>query len=388
MFSINNNSKFENFTELINEAFKARSKESLIEILYHYLPKVFGGDVLIFLPDLLQSDEVELQTHKIKEFTREEQKLALKIKEYYKAEDVSDKPKYPVVIDGWYITVLKIKSETIFLFAVENSAMEKLRLHGEDKENILSVVASLLFRIDALEDESQRTIKSEKEKLRTQILSSVSHDLKTPLAAIIGSLNILTSMNAKISESQRKDLIETAVSEAHRLNNFITNILNMARVESGVVKAKMEWCNLGDIINPIRKKFRMKYPDRTLSISEFPEYISFNIDPVLFEQMIMNIIDNAVKYSPAETDVELIIEKNTSLDILIRNHGKNIPEDMLEKIFDKYTRLQLADRKVAGTGLGLAITKVLASLQNINISAHNQGNDGVVFKISCPEWKR
>jgi two-component system sensor histidine kinase KdpD len=265
--------------------------------------------------------------------------------------------------------------------------MEKLKIGDEQKDNILSVIASLINRIDALEDESEKNIKFEKEKLRTQILSSISHDLKTPLAAIIGALNLITSMSTRISEEQKQELIESSISEAHRLNNFITNILNMARIESGVVKPKMEWQNVEDIVKHIQKKFRLKYPDRILKINEIPGYISVNMDSALFEQMMFNMLDNSVKYSPPGSEIELDIEKNSSLDFIIIDHGNAVPEDMLEKIFDKYARLQIEDRKIAGTGLGLAIAKSLADLQNATITAAKHPEGGMMMITSCPEWK-
>ncbi len=383
MFSIHNNSRFESFIQLINQAFNARTKDALIDALYEHLPKVFGGPILVFLPSLLHEGILELEVPQFTEFTAEEEKLILKIKRSYE----SGNTQYPAIIDGWFVTTIKIKSELILLFGVDNKALEKMKVSDEQRDDILSVIATLLFRIDAMEEESQRNIKLEKEKLRTQILSSVSHDLKTPLAAIIGSLSILTTMGQKITEEQHDDLIATSVSEAHRLNNFITNILNMARIESGVVKAHTEWQPVDVVIKHIQKCFRLKYPERVLKVSDIPGYINFNIDPVLFEQMIMIILDNATKYSPPASEIELTIERNKNLDFLIKDHGKGIPDNMQEKIFDKYTRLKMEDRKIAGTGLGLAIAKALADLQNLGLSAYNNETEGAIFKISCKEWK-
>ena len=383
MLSTNNNYRFENFAELISKAFNARTRETLIEILYEHLPEIFEGKILIFLPGLIYAHQIQLDVPKEMKLSAEEKNSAIKIKKYYEA----GKQPFPAIIDGWFVTPVKRGSETIFVFALENDAKEKLNLQDKHKEDILTVVASIFFRIDALETELESKIKLEQEKLRSQILSSVSHDLKTPLSAIIGSLNILTSMDDKISYEQKKELMATSVSEAHRLNSFITNILNMARIESGGVKAKMEWHNVEDVIKHIQRNFKLKHPDRILTVHEIDDHISFNIDAALFEQIIMIILDNGVKYSSSDMEIEMDIKEKVSLKFIVRDHGKGVPEEMLEKIFDKYSRFELQDRKVAGTGLGLAIAKALADLQNMEISAHNHEQGGLVITLSCSEWK-
>ncbi len=238
-----------------------------------------------------------------------------------------------------------------------------------------------------MENEIKRTVEIEKGKLRTQILSSVSHDLKTPLATIIGSLNILTSTDINITEEQKADLLETALSEAHRLNNFITNILTMARIESGAIKVKLEWYLVDDLIKHIKRSFEIKYPNRSLVVNKFDVHITAKIDAILFEQIMMSILDNATKYSPIDIEVELSVEENFCLNFLVRDYGKGVPENMLEKIFDKYSRLQIGDMQAAGTGLGLAISKALVELQNMSIKAYNHKEGGLVIKISCPEWR-
>lgn len=383
MLTINQNYKFENFAELISKAFNARTRETLTEILYEHLPEIFEGKILIFLPETLNKNKIQLQLFEGQNFNQYEINTIFKIKKYYEI----NKQEYPVVIGNWHIENVKIKEETIFLFALENVANKKLDHQKKHKEDILSVVASIFFRIDALEEELEKNIKLEQEKLRSQILSSVSHDLKTPLAAIIGSLNILISMDAKISKEHKKELIENSFSEANRLNSFITNILNMARIESGAVKAKMEWHNVEDFINHIKRIFRIKYPDRNLIVHKIDGHTSFNIDAVMLEQIMMIILNNGVKYSDADMEIEMNIKEKESLNFIIRDHGDGVPKEMLEKIFDKYSRFEMQDRKVAGTGLGLAIAKALSKLQNMDISAYNHKTGGLVITLSCAEWQ-
>jgi len=383
MLSINNNHRFENFAELISKAFNALTKEALIEIIYEHLPKIFEGNILIFLPELLNPQKIRLEVTKDTNLTQEEKNTVVKIKEYYKKKNQS----YPAVIDGWFINPVKIKDETIFIFVLENNSLKKLDLQHKHREDILSVVASIFLRIDVLAEQLENNIKLEQQKLRSQILSSVSHDLKTPLSVIIGSLNILTSMDSKISEEQKKELIQTSVSEANRLNSFVTNILNMARIESGGIKPKLEWHNVEDVIKNIQRNFRVKYPDRILTVHEINDHISFNIDDTMFEQIMMIILDNGVKYSASDMEIEMNIKERSSLNFIIRDHGEGVPEAMLEKIFDKYSRFEIQDRKVAGTGLGLAIAKALSELQDMSIGAYNHEKGGLVITLSCPEWK-
>lgn len=248
--------------------------------------------------------------------------------------------------------------------------------------------ASILQRIVLMRQMESAKISEEKEKLRSLLLSSVSHDLKTPLASIIGSLSVYHSMFSKLSEEHRMTLTHTALDEAQRLDSFISNILDMTRLESGHVKFKNEWHDPTLLYKHVSKRMRNRLREREIIFHPPETPIEVMVDGVMTEQLLQNLIDNAAKYSPAATPIEVSMQLRKRRFLLeVRDHGKGIPEEMHKRIFDKYERLQKEDSQVAGTGLGLAICKSIVDQMGGEISVHNHPEGGAVFSVGFPKVK-
>lgn len=246
--------------------------------------------------------------------------------------------------------------------------------------------ASIIQRIALTRKMEDAKISEEKEKLRSLLLSAVSHDLKTPLASIIGSLSVYHSMFDKLSDEHKLTLTTTALDEAQRLDSFISNILDMTRLESGHVKFKLEWHDPVALFKRVNKRMRNRLRERELVLKAPQEATEVWVDAVMTEQLLQNLIDNATKYSPAGMPVEVTMElQKRQFIISIRDHGKGVPEDMHKRIFDKYERLQKEDSQVAGTGLGLAICKSIVDQMSGDISIYNHAEGGAVFQITLPK---
>jgi len=232
-------------------------------------------------------------------------------------------------------------------------------------------------------------VREEKTKLRSMLLSSVSHDLKTPLASVIGSLSVFRSMQAHLPEEHRKTLIDTALEEAQRLDSFITNILDMTRLESGDVKMKQDWTPADAMIKNVLKRLRTRLIRHNVELKLERTDIEVCLDIMMTEQVLQNVLDNAVKYTPSGTLVEISIGFNKrAFQIYVRDHGGGIPENGEDRIFDKFTRLNRLDSQIAGTGLGLAICKSVMQAQNGNIVASNHPDGGALFTITLPKWRK
>ncbi len=249
--------------------------------------------------------------------------------------------------------------------------------------------AATLERIQLAEEAQRLRIQKERENLRAMLLSSVSHDLKTPLASVIGSLSVFQRMqqSGKLNQDIGKELIETAYNEANRLDGFITNILDMTRIESGDIEFDIDWSSPAQMIDKVTRRMQHRLNERRLVLDIPDKPIEVRADSMLTEQVYQNILDNAVKYSPVNTEIIVSLKYDkTNCHICVRDHGYGIPEEKLGRIFDKYERLKQTDSTVAGTGLGLAIAKAIMEGQNGSIKALSH-DDGSEFIISFSEWR-
>ena len=221
-----------------------------------------------------------------------------------------------------------------------------------------------------------------REQIHRQILSAVSHDLKTPLATMIGSLEIYNRMEEKLTPEKRKILINSALHEAYRLDSFITNILDMAKFEGGMVpvrpsrtdlKSMLEDCLLR--LGPQRERGEITLiPKGTLQLTT---------DNMMLSRAVNLLIDNAIKHAGPQAKVEITYGvENDEARIQVRDHGPGIPEHMQEHVFSKYTRLNKADQINAGTGLGLAICRQIMSSISGVVSVQNHPDGGAVFTLS------
>jgi two-component system sensor histidine kinase KdpD len=226
----------------------------------------------------------------------------------------------------------------------------------------------------------------ERERVHRQMLSSVSHDLKTPLASIIGSLEVYTRMKDKLPAAKQAALIGVALQEAYRLDTFITNILDMARLENNAVKPKRETVEIGPMLRNCLIRLDHHLQGKAVDIEAVSGPLQVDTDAVLLSRAVCLVIDNAVKYggSTPAVRVEFGRDDNGMAYIRVRDNGPGIPEPQMEAIFSKYTRLSREDQQNAGTGLGLAIAREIMRLLGGRIIAQNHPEGGVLMTLSFP----
>ncbi len=224
----------------------------------------------------------------------------------------------------------------------------------------------------------------ERERIHRQMLSSVSHDLKTPLASIIGSLEIFDRMKDKLPEDKKLSLVLVALQEAYRLDNFITNILDMAKLENGMVKARHEKTEIGGLIRDCL--LRLKSLLQTSQVAFDPTgQLTITTDAVLLSRTVCLVLDNAVKYGGVQSTIDITYGQNGGEGyICIRDNGRGVPPEQLDDIFSKYTRLAKEDQQKAGTGLGLSIGKAIMNLLDGDLQASNHVDGGMLFTLTFP----
>ena len=253
-------------------------------------------------------------------------------------------------------------------------------------DTLADQAALAIERITLAQDVDRARVSAETERLRSALLTSISHDLRTPLASILGSATSLRNYRHTLDDAAQEELAGTIQEEAERLNRFIANLLDMTRLESGAIKPNAELVDLSDVVGSALQRAGKVLASHQVEIDLGVDMPMLKIDPVLFEQVLFNVLDNAAKYSAHGTKIQLTAAREGALVRLsISDEGDGIPPADLERIFDKFYRVQTADRKRAGTGLGLAICRGFVEAMNGAIVAKNRtGAQGAVFIITLP----
>jgi two-component system sensor histidine kinase KdpD len=233
-------------------------------------------------------------------------------------------------------------------------------------------------------DRAKRT--AETERLRSALLTSLSHDLRTPLSAVIATAQTLRDMSSRLGDAQKGELLATIIDESERLNRFIANLLDMTKLESGAVTAKTSRHNLSEVVGGAIRRASKILSAHVVDLDLAGDLPMLEIDDVLFEQALFNLLDNAAKYAPAGTTVRIIGRRHESdVRLQVVDEGEGVPEADLERIFDKFHRAEKGDRVRAGTGLGLSIARGFIQAMGGTVTASNRTDRyGAIFTISLP----
>ncbi|MFN3559990.1 MAG: DUF4118 domain-containing protein [Brevundimonas sp.] len=263
---------------------------------------------------------------------------------------------------------------------------------GSDEERlalaILDQGAVAIERADlagqALETETLRRT----DRFRGALMNSVSHDLRTPLSAVLGSATTLIDYGASLKPEVRADLLLSIREEAERLNRYVGDLLDMTRLEGGGLNIRSDWTDVRDVLNAAAERVGRRLGARSLA-RDFPAQLSLvMVDEGLLEQAVVNILENAVAYSPDGSRIELAAyEDRGAVVISIEDEGKGIPTAELERVFDKFRRMEEPSDRTKGAGLGLAISKGFVEAMNGRIAAASPIVDdhGTRVLISLPK---
>ena len=246
--------------------------------------------------------------------------------------------------------------------------------------------AVAIERIQLVADVDKAQLAVEADKLRSALLTSISHDLKTPLASIMGAAGTLRDYPHAMSESDHSELLATIIEESERLNRFIANLLDMTRIETGATRPNMSLHYVGDIVGSALRRAEKIMREHRVEIDIPPDLPMVRLDPVLFEQVLFNLLDNAAKYAPESSTVSIdgAIDGD-ALVLRLTDEGPGIPDENLERVFDSFHRVRKADHVRAGTGLGLSICRGFVEAMGGSIAAGNRRDrTGAVFTVRMP----
>jgi len=233
-------------------------------------------------------------------------------------------------------------------------------------------------------DRVKRTVESE--RLRSALLTSISHDLKTPLASVLGAASTMRDLAGNLSDAEKADLLTTVIDESERLNRFIANLLDMTKLESGAIVPNTAPHDVGEIVGSALRRANKILARHRVSLELAADLPMVELDAVLFEQVLFNLLDNAAKYSPPDTAISIrSIRERDAVMLQVADEGEGIPPTELESVFDKFYRVQKGDHVRPGTGLGLAISRGFVEAMHGRITAANRTDRrGAVITIRLP----
>jgi two-component system, OmpR family, sensor histidine kinase KdpD len=233
---------------------------------------------------------------------------------------------------------------------------------------------------------NEARLAAETERLRAALLTSLSHDLKTPLASILGAVTSLRQYRDVLSLPERDELSATIQEEAERLSRFVANLLDMTKIESGAIELDRQLVDIDETVGAALQRVAGMIASHRIEVDLEASLPMLNIDVMLFEQVLVNLLDNAAKYAPQGSRITVRARRTFgAIAIEILDEGPGIPEDLLERVFEKFHRVKQGDRQRAGTGLGLAICRgFVEALGGKIVAANRADRPGAIFTITFP----
>ncbi|WP_004472081.1 sensor histidine kinase [Leptospira santarosai] len=364
--------------ELSKELGRARDVSRISEIGAEYLGKVFQTEIVVLLEN---QGNIDFNSSRAGNFFPDAKETAVSNWVY--------KNKIPA---GKFTDTLSLSLGTYFPMVAPGKVIgvigivlkERLNL---DQENLLLTMGNqiaLALERELLSEETRtRYLANQSERLYTIIFNSLSHELKTPLSAIRGAVTALLEPEIESSREARVELLNEINESSMILNLLLGNLLDMSRYESGFLKLRMDWHDPSDLIHVVVRRLRQtaKNSRCTIHLSENP--IPTWMDFTLMEQALFNVVFNAVQISPegSSVSIELICEKD-KIRYIVEDEGPGIPEEDLEKIFEKFYRSK--NQNHVGSGLGLSISKSIVETHGGRLTAENRKGQGARFCIEIP----
>jgi two-component system sensor histidine kinase KdpD len=356
----------------------ARTPADLITIATHHLTDTFGADMRILMPDQagrLDGGDLDEKERSVAQWVFDHNQRA--------GAGTDTLPSagglyVPLVASSGVIGVLGVRAGDPARF--EDPTLLQLL------ETFAGQAALALERAQLADRAQKEEVEVEAERLRTSLLSSLSHDMRTPLGAITGAASSLLEEPGKgtIAEPARRELLQSILDEANRMNRLIGNLLDMIRVESGALKVQKEWQPLEEPVGVALIRLQDRLREHPVEVHLPPDLPLVPMDGVLIEQVFVNLLENAVKYTPPGTPIEISgakLDGRVRVDVVDR--GPGVPAGEERRIFDKFYRVA-GEGPVSGVGLGLTICRGIITAHGGRIWVENRPGGGALFRFTLP----
>lgn len=253
-------------------------------------------------------------------------------------------------------------------------------------DSLIQILRLAWSRVVVMENLQHETVIKEREQLRSALLSSISHDLRTPLATMIGSVSSLCDIRPSLTEAQQEELLNNTLSEARRLDRYIQKLLDMTKIGQGELKLERDWVGLDDILSVSLKRLTPIQQGQKLSIQYDQDLPLLFVHAALLEQAFFNVLENAVRYTPGGKSICITVHSSdNNVFIDIADSGPGIPEQHWPQIFDMFFTLSQGDQQTGGTGLGLTICQgILAAHGGSARVLYSSALEGTCFRLTLP----
>jgi two-component system sensor histidine kinase KdpD len=358
----------------------ADGMEDILKAIQTHVRQDFGRDVVIYL-----AEGGKLQTNALGTGTQPSETEIVVAQWTFKNGESAGRGTNTLPGAEFRFIPLKTARSTVGVLGVKPKDSESLL--NPDQRRLLEAFASqsamAIERVQLAEQARQIKLLQAAEKLQNTLLNSVSHDLRTPLVSITGALTALEGDDTLEASAQRS-LIVTAREEADRLNRLVGNLLDMTRLESGALQVKREPCDVQDLIGAALGQMEDRFMERQIRVDVASDIPTVNTDFVLIVQVLINLLDNALKYSPDNSPLDIHAGLHYGeIQVAVMDRGIGIPPEDLSRVFDKFYRIQRPGQ-VTGTGLGLAICKGIIEAHGGRIWASEREGGGTAITFTLP----
>jgi len=359
-----------------------RGMENLLYVSLQHVTEIFGGQAAAFIAEPDGQLALRHEPQRRFEFDPKESGIVQWVFDH--SERAGAGTNTLPGAGALYLPLISVR-RPIGVLAVRHP--QKGQLFDPDQIHLLEMLANQIAlaigRAMLAAEAQQATVRAETERTRNAILSAVSHDLRTPLATITGAASGLLQEKAGADGAARRELARAIHDEAHRLDQLVKNLLDMMRLEAGAVQLKKEWHPFDEIVGATLSRLEGRLAGHVVETHFPPAMPLVHLDGVLMEQVLLNLFDNALKYAPPSTPIELSVSvMDRTLLVEIADRGPGIPSGHEERIFDKFYRVD--PTREGGVGLGLTICRGIIDAHGGRIWAENRPQGGAVFRFTLP----
>jgi two-component system sensor histidine kinase KdpD len=362
----------------------AEGLDAIVRSVTESIGRTFDREVLVFLPTKPVDGEIKPYLTN-PNFGLTESELAVAAWSYKHGQYAGRGTDTLAASEARYIP-LKTAQGVVGVLGVKPKNPGDPIIHDQRRllDTFASQAALAIERANLAEQAQYTRLLQAAERLQTALLNSISHDLRTPLVSVTGALSSLAEGGPAMDAEIRHSLVRTALEEADRMNRLVGNLLNMTRLEAGALQIVRQPGDIQDAIGTALESLRERLADRQVSVDVPLSAPLIPMDFVLIVQVLINLIDNALKYSPASGGIEIQARViGEEMQVQVADRGGGIPPDDLERIFDKFYRVQRPEN-TGGTGLGLSISKGIIEAHGGRIWAENRPGGGAVVCFLLP----
>jgi two-component system sensor histidine kinase KdpD len=364
---------------LAHETANAINMDDVLRTAVNQLERVFDARVAIILAE---DNILATKLHPCSHLTLSEKELSVALWAFQNGKPAG---RFTDTLPSTPVQFLPLNTgiRTLGVIGIQTRQTERLSFDQEVMlETFVSQIALAVER-ELLDKAAEQTaMMQESERLYTTLLNSISHELRTPIATIMGASSSLMALQTNPSQPYAT-LVGDIQDAAERLNRLVENLLDMSRLDSGRLNLKLDWCDMREVISAAARHLKKCLVEHPVTIQHQPNLPLVQVDFVLMEQVIINLLDNICQHTPPQTPIQITTaQEGQHLKVWITDYGQGIPPEDLERIFEKFYRS--ANASSGGTGLGLSVCRGLVEAHGGRLTAQNMAQGGAQFTLSLP----